>query len=265
MTHSIGLTPLRRLTAGTIKLSAFQLIYLVLSKLLENITVHRLDISKLTMIVRSASSISAVCCKLSSVLVTVIIFHVMAFAQSRSTENVVFQSLTINDGLSQGMVTRILQDGYGFMWFATKDGLNQYDGYHFKIFRHDTEDTTSLADSYVQTMTEDSQGRIWVGTASGSLDVFHRETETFEHIKLQNNISDLEKPGAVYNIIQDAQGTVWVLCTNRLFIIPIPVIINKQFFSPLNFSNSFNGNNVLFKIHFIGTIGEIIIQLSLIF
>jgi ligand-binding sensor domain-containing protein len=117
------------------------------------------------------------------------------------------------------MVTRILQDRYGFMWFATKDGLNQYDGYHFKIFRHDADDSTSLSDSYVHSMREDSQGRIWVGTASGSLNVFHRETETFEHIKLRNVKGDQDRPGTVYDIVQDRQGTVWVLCTNRLFII----------------------------------------------
>jgi len=57
-----------------------------------------------------------------------------------------FRSLTIEDGLSQGMVSSIIQDRAGFMWFATKDGLNRYDGYSFRVFRHDPADSTTVRD-----------------------------------------------------------------------------------------------------------------------
>lgn len=154
------------------------------------------------------------------VVLAAILFHAFAFSQTRPAENVVFQSLTINDGLSQGMVNKILQDRYGFMWFATKDGLNQYDGYHFKVFRHDADDMTSLADNYVQTITQDSKGRLWVGTSSGYLDIFHHENEKFEHIKLQSK-EDQQRPGPIYQITEDGHGQVWVLCNNKLFIIRI--------------------------------------------
>src|SRR5262245_7109700 len=80
------------------------------------------------------------------------------FAQKYPVEKMTFHAITINDGLSQGMVNQILQDRYGFMWFATKDGLNRYDGTNFKIYRHDPEDTTSIADSYVSSLLEDSKG-----------------------------------------------------------------------------------------------------------
>src|SRR4051794_33922713 len=94
---------------------------------------------------------------------------VSAYSQTSVVKNLAFQPLTINDGLSQGMVNWILQDHYGFMWFATKDGLNRYDGYHFTVFRHDARDSTTIADNFVQSMFEDSKGRLWVGTASGGL------------------------------------------------------------------------------------------------
>jgi ligand-binding sensor domain-containing protein len=44
-----------------------------------------------------------------------------------------FRAITIEDGLSQGMVNHFTQDRYGFMWFATMDGLSCYDGYDFTV------------------------------------------------------------------------------------------------------------------------------------
>lgn len=93
-----------------------------------------------------------------------------------------FRALTIEDGLSQGMVNAIIQDAYGFMWLATKDGLNRYDGYSFTVFRHDPEDSTTVRNNYIYSLLEDKQGRLWVGTSEG-LDLFDRTTETFRHVR----------------------------------------------------------------------------------
>ncbi len=91
-----------------------------------------------------------------------------------------FRALTIEDGLSQGMVSSIIQDRAGFMWFATKDGLNRYDGYSFRVFRNDPVDSTTVRDNFIQAIHEDRAGLIWVGTNSG-LDVFDPATEIFHH------------------------------------------------------------------------------------
>ena len=61
-----------------------------------------------------------------------------------------FDALTINEGLSQGMVMSIVQDRYGFMWFGTKEGLNHYDGYSFKVFRNVAGDSTTISDNLVE-------------------------------------------------------------------------------------------------------------------
>ena len=92
-----------------------------------------------------------------------------------------FRALTIEDGLSQGMVSSIIQDRAGFMWFATKDGLNRYDGYSFRVFRNDPADSTTVRDNFIQAIHEDRAGLLWVGTNSG-LDVFDPATEVFHHI-----------------------------------------------------------------------------------
>ena len=139
-----------------------------------------------------------------------------------------FRALTIEDGLSQGMVSSILQDRTGFMWFATKDGLNRYDGYSFRVFRHDPADSTTVRDNTIEAIYEDRSGLLWVGTNSG-LDVFDPTTEVFHHIPCAvpasspptGNAGPFSPIGsnqcATKAITQDAAGHLWVSSGQGLY------------------------------------------------
>lgn len=85
---------------------------------------------------------------------------------------------SIKQGLSQGMVSSVIQDKEGFMWFATKDGLNRYDGYKVKVFRH-TKDSLSLPENYISSLLEDDYGNFWVGTNSKGVYLFDKRSEKF--------------------------------------------------------------------------------------
>lgn len=84
-------------------------------------------------------------------------------AQSQQFINPRFSSFTINNGLSQNLVYSITQDQTGFMWFGTKDGLNRFDGYEFKIFHHDPFDSNSIAGNSISALLSDSKGRFGAG------------------------------------------------------------------------------------------------------
>ena len=135
----------------------------------------------------------------------------------RDTLTLQFRHISIKDGLSQGMVHAILQDRYGFMWFATKDGLNRYDGYSFKVYRHDPTDSTTVRNSFIHTIAEDRVGRLWVGTPTG-LDVFDRATETFHHLPSTDVFAQVlgatpvpVLQGHVVNSLAcDAENNIWV-------------------------------------------------------
>jgi ligand-binding sensor domain-containing protein len=62
------------------------------------------------------------------------------------------EHLSIEQGLSQNTVRYILQDSKGFLWFATEDGLNRYDGYKLKVFRHNELDANSISDNFIWTL-----------------------------------------------------------------------------------------------------------------
>jgi signal transduction histidine kinase/ligand-binding sensor domain-containing protein/DNA-binding response OmpR family regulator len=89
----------------------------------------------------------------------------------------------IKDGLSQGVVNSITQDNQSLIWFATEDGLNRFDGYSFKKFRHDPENQSSIADNFIQCVFKDSDGTLWVSSRKGLLkfDQLHERFYTYRH------------------------------------------------------------------------------------
>lgn len=96
-----------------------------------------------------------------------------------------FERLTIEDGLSQNMVLDLHQDRRGFLWIATKDGLNVYDGLRFKVFRNVPGDSTTLSNNMVSQLWEHPDGSMWMVTNGGGLHRMDIRTETFTQIRPQ--------------------------------------------------------------------------------
>lgn len=81
----------------------------------------------------------------------------------------VFQRITIENGLSQNMVNDILLDHQGFLWFATKDGLNRYDGYEFAVYRNYPGQQEGLSSNHITSLWQTSDGAIWMTTYGGGV------------------------------------------------------------------------------------------------
>jgi len=97
-----------------------------------------------------------------------------------------YESISTAQGLSQGMVFDLLQDSEGFIWAATKNGLNRYDGYSFKIFANDPYNPHSLSSNTVVKLFEDSKGRIWAGTENAGLNIYDKQSGKFYRITHSN-------------------------------------------------------------------------------
>ena len=114
------------------------------------------------------------------VIVLCILNAVDLFAQIEGKQVYpVFEKLSAEYGLSQGTLQDILQDKEGFMWFATQDGLNRYDGNNMKIYRYNPEDKFSLPDNDIMQIEQDERGNIWVGTLTKGLFLFDTKQERF--------------------------------------------------------------------------------------
>jgi len=120
----------------------------------------------------------------------------------------VFTRVSPDSGLSQNSIYDIVQDKRGFLWVATKEGLNRYDGYRFVSYRHDPRDPASLPDDQVQVVFEDRSGTLWVVTASGA-SRFDDRAGRFDRIRLSRRGSDTVT-AAVWQILEDKAGLLWL-------------------------------------------------------
>ncbi|MCD4698311.1 MAG: histidine kinase, partial [Bacteroidales bacterium] len=121
-----------------------------------------------------------------------------------------FDRLTKKNGLSSNYVLDILQDKYGFIWIATIEGLNRYDGYNIKQYKHLAEDSISIADNLVTCLKEDSEGNLWIGTRKG-LNLYNRNNDSFETVVTKNEQGHLvEINDYIRAILPDENNIIWI-------------------------------------------------------
>ena len=144
--------------------------------------------------------------RLKIYLILVIKLFFSSFAEGSTP---LFEQLTRENGLSHADVLSIKQDSQGFMWFGTMDGLNRFDGYEFKTFRHQSNKPQSISSNIITAIFEDSQEVLWIGTQNG-LNRFNREQETFERFGYYPNKTTGLSDERVYHIIEDKSQNLWV-------------------------------------------------------
>ena len=106
----------------------------------------------------------------------VILFTWQATSQ---TQYINFRHYSLADGLSAYKATKVLQDRFGFMWIATQDGLNRFDGKDIIIYNKSARGKHLLLGSDITDMVEDtSRNMLWVITSYGGLNGIDLKTGT---------------------------------------------------------------------------------------
>ncbi len=149
--------------------------------------------------------------------VVLLFFHFACRLVSQTTASTTL--LSVNEGLSQGMIFDILQSRDGFLWIATKDGLNRYDGSRFEVFSPDPFNPFAIGGSEVQTLFEDSRGWLWVSLPDG-LDVLDPVSGRFFHL-MHEGKPILGKTNES-KLIETPDGTIWFSVYDRIWKVNPP-------------------------------------------
>ncbi len=121
-----------------------------------------------------------------------------------------FRRLSVDDGLSQSAIFASYQDREGYLWFGTLDGLNRYDGHSFEIFRNHPDDTSSIGNNKIFSLTECPKGNLWIGTAAG-ISVYNSELRSFNNYK----IPDERKGANMVNEMHPVGDSLLMIGTNK--------------------------------------------------
>ncbi len=115
----------------------------------------------------------------------------------------------VDHGLSQNQVFTIYSDSKGLLWIATQDGLNLYDGYSFKVFRHGPGNENSLPDYAVNAICESDTGIFWIGTREG-LSRFDLRSGNFTNFTHNKDSSNSLIDNHIWVIVKDDENTLWI-------------------------------------------------------
>jgi signal transduction histidine kinase/ligand-binding sensor domain-containing protein/DNA-binding response OmpR family regulator len=139
----------------------------------------------------------------------IVVFFITGFGKLYAQpDHLNFDNFTLENGLSNNMIHCACQDSRGYMWFGTNHGVCRFDGYKYTSFRNNPTDTSSLSGLLARVIYEDKKGNLWVGTESGGLNLFDRETEKFKHILPA--FSETCIGSSVKTITEDKNGVLWL-------------------------------------------------------
>lgn len=125
-------------------------------------------------------------------------------------------NIGLEAGLSQSSVSATVRDPRGFVWFATQDGLNRYDGYDFQVIKNEPFDSASLSANRLTALLADPGGYLWVGTAFSGLNLYDPIHHRFRRIYQQEQSPGSLSSNLITGLFRDSQGQIWVGTGNGL-------------------------------------------------
>jgi len=141
------------------------------------------------------------------------------FIQQAYSQN--FERISNKEGFNQNTVNAIEQDKYGFLWYATPNGLIRYNGYEFKTFSAQSKSEDAISSNNVTYLFNDKDGILWIGTNVG-INIYVPWLERFFTVPLKYNID-------VNKIDTKNDGYIWITSSKELVRCRLKDISNGVF------------------------------------
>jgi signal transduction histidine kinase/ligand-binding sensor domain-containing protein/DNA-binding response OmpR family regulator len=180
----------------------------------------------------------------SWVLVCFLIFsYVLGWAGIAAAQSNDYQFSRYNaeKGLSHNQVNCFLKDSRGFVWVGTADGLNRFDGYSFRVFKHDPADSTSISDHFINSIFEDPEGYIWINTRKG-FNIYDPSTESLNRDATQAAKRLGLQDADFGTIIKTRSGDYWIN-HNKLGLLKYLAASKKLLKIPFKPSQNLSGSS----------------------
>jgi ligand-binding sensor domain-containing protein len=145
--------------------------------------------------------------KLACIVVT---FLQLQLLTAQQPAHLVFNRLDKTDGLASNTVFQSARDQKGFLWIATQNGLQRYDGHRLKTFQHIPGDTTSLPKNTVNHLFIDSSDRLWL-IFDNITGVFDKNQFSFRTVKIDGAIHNIRK------VVEYRKGEIMLLADTKIF------------------------------------------------
>ncbi len=112
------------------------------------------------------------------------------------------KNIALDEGVQPGSQTDVVQDGNGFIWISTLNGLYRFDGYALKRYYHDNTNPRSLPTNAVKYLLINDKGELLV-CGQNSLASYNKSQDGFETIELPSENLFYWKPFC------DETGKIW--------------------------------------------------------
>jgi len=121
-----------------------------------------------------------------------------------------FDRISVTDGLSQSAVHSVVQDQTGYMWFATENGIDRFDGVSFTNYRHERGRSDTLGSDFARDLHVSVDGSLWIATDGGGLSRWSPDTNRFTTYRHDPGNPNSLASDRIRTITSDASGAIWI-------------------------------------------------------
>lgn len=173
--------------------------------------------------------------RLSYIILLISMCHALSAGHAQEIPHFV-ERLTTAEGLSSNKTTDIVQDDQGFLWIATSDGLNRFDGTEVVHYFHE-DSSNSLPHNYIYCLQKLPGNYLAIGTEAG-LSFYNGNTGIFRNFYYRQNNALDEHNNTIVRMATDSRGNLWAASRNCLFIFDTRLQIKKIIPSPFTESDA---------------------------